>query len=135
MSASSVRTLRRNQALQRDEQVVAVAFALAEDLQFVLLPVVVASTSAAGVQGTLGVGFRLMTSSVLAAPKFEFGRETVLQVAELLPGKFNDYGRFDKPEEFCLNILAWTTALRILLPDVLQILGAAARAPAPSPLH
>jgi len=135
MPASSVFTLRRNQALQRDEQVVAVTFAIAGDCQFVLLPVVVASASAADVQGTLGVGFRLMTSAVLAAPKFEFGRETVLQLSELLPGKFNDYGRFDKPEEFCLNVLAWTAALRVLVPDVLQTLSAVARVPAPSQLH
>jgi hypothetical protein len=76
-----------------------------------------------------------MTPAALAAPKFEFGRDTVLHLHELLPNKFNGYGRFDKPEEFCLNILAWTAALRILLPDVLQTLRAAATAPAPSQLH
>lgn len=76
-----------------------------------------------------------MTPEALAAPKFEFGRDTVLHLHELLPNKFNGYGRFDKPEEFCLNILAWTAALRILLPDVLQTLRAAVTVAAHSQLH
>jgi hypothetical protein len=56
-------------------------------------------------------------------------------VHELLPNKFNGYGRFDKPEEFCLNVLAWMTAIRILLPDVLRTLRVAATVPQPSQLH
>ena len=137
LGARSVPTLRRNQALQRDEQIVAVVFEVADDCLFVLLPSVVSSAPAKSkaFEGTLGIGFRLMTPAALAAPKFEFGRDTVLHLHELLPNKFNGYGRFDKPEEFCLNILAWTAALRILLPDVLQTLRAAATVPAPSQLH
>jgi hypothetical protein len=73
-----------------------------------------------------------MTPAALAAPKFEFARDTVLHLHELLPNKFNDYGRFEKTEELCLNILAWTVALRILLPDVLETLRAVAAAPEPA---
>jgi hypothetical protein len=137
LGARAAPTLRRNQALQCDEQIVAVVFDLADDCFFVLLPSVVSSapTKSKAFEGTLGIGLRLMTSSALAAPKFEFGRDTVLYLHELLPNKFNGYGRFDKPEEFCLNILAWTAALRILLPDVLQTLRAAATATVPSQLH
>jgi len=137
LGAQAVPTLRRNQALQRDEQIVAVVFDLADDYFFVLLPSVVspAPAKSKAVEGTLSIGLRLMTSAALTASKFEFGRDTVLHLNELLPNTFNGYGRFDKPEEFCLNILAWTAALRILLPDVLQTLRAAATAPAPSQLH
>jgi hypothetical protein len=137
LGARAAPTLRRNQALQRDEQIVAVVFDLTDDCFFVLLPSVVSSAPAKSkaFEGTLSIGLRLMASAALTAPKFEFGRDTVLYLHELLPNKFNGYGRFAKPEEFCLNILAWTTALRILLPDVLQTLSAAAMAPAPSQLH
>jgi hypothetical protein len=137
LGARAAPTLRRNQALQCDEQIVAVVFDVADDGLFVLLPSVVSSAPAKskGFEGTLGVGFRLMTPAALAAPKFEFARDTVLHLHELLPNKFNDYGRFDKPEEFCLSILAWTAALRILLPDVLQTLCAAATVSASSQLH
>lgn len=47
-----------------------------------------------------------MTPTALAAPKFEFGRETVVHLHELLPNKCTGYGRSDKAEEFCLNVLA-----------------------------
>ena len=137
LGARAAPTLRRNQALQRDEQIVAVVFDLADDCFFVLLPSVVSSALAKSkaFEGTLSIGLRLMASAALTAPKFEFGRDTVLYLHELLPNKFNGYGRFDSPEEFCLNILAWTAALRILVPDVLQTLRAAATVPAPSQLH
>jgi hypothetical protein len=137
LGARVAQTLRRNQALHRDEQIVAVVFDVIDDCLFVLLPSLVSSAPAKSkaFEGTLGVGFRLMTPAALAAPKFEFGRDTVLHLHELLPNKFNGYGRFDKSEEFCLNILAWTTALRVLLPDVLQTLRAAATASTPSQLH
>lgn len=137
LGARAAPTLRRNQALQCDEQIVAAVFDVAHDCLFVLLPSVISSAPAKlnALEGTLSVGFRLITPAALAAPKFEFGRDTVVHLYELLPNKFNGYGRFDKPEEFCLNILAWTAALRILLPDVLQTLRAAATAPVPSQLH
>ena len=135
VGARMVPNLLRNQVLRRDEQIAAVIFDAADDCRFVLLPLVVQSAGAKRLGGTLGIGFRLMTQAALDAPKFEFGRDTVLYLHELLPNKFNGYGRFDKPEEFCLNVLAWTAALRILLPDVLQTLRAVATAPAPSPLH
>ncbi len=134
LGARAVSTLRRNQALQRDEQIVAPIFDIAEECYFVLLPSVVLSAPAKlkTFEGTLSVGFRLMTLAALEAPKFEFGRDTVLHLHELLPDKLNGYGRFTTPEEFCLNILAWTVSLCILLPDVLQTLRAATTAPAPS---
>ena len=133
MGARAATTLRRNQALRRDEAITAVVFDTAANCLFVLLPSVVPAGRGKlkALEGTMGIGFRLMTPAALDAPKFEFGRDTVLYLHELLPNKFNGYGRFDKPEEFCLNILAWTAALRILLPDVLQTLRAAATAPTP----
>lgn len=128
----SARTLYRNQALRRDELTVAEFFEIVVgEASFVLLPTVICS-SAATLAGTLNVGFRLMSPAALDATKFEFGRDIVLYLHELLPHKFSGYGRFDKPEEFCLNIFAWTAALRILLPDVLQTLRAAATASLPS---
>lgn len=135
LGACAEPTLIRNQALQRDEQTIAVTFEVAADCLFVLLPTVVMSSKPNAFEGTLNVGFRLMTPEAVAAPKFEFGRDTVLYLHELLPNKFNGYGRFNKPEEFCLNILAWKTALRSLLPDVLQALRAAASALTPSQFH
>lgn len=137
LGARAASTLRRNQALQRDEQIAALIFEIADECFFVLLPSVVSSAPAKSktLEGTLSVGFRLMTLAALAAPKFEFGRDTVLHLHELLPNKFNGYGRYTAPEEFCLNILAWTAALRVLLPDVLQTLRATAATPTPSQLH
>lgn len=58
------------------------------------------------ITGETSNGFRLMTPTALAAPKFEFGRETVVHLHELLPNKCTGYGRSDKAEEFCLNVLA-----------------------------
>lgn len=135
LGARVARTLVRNQVLQCDEETAVVIFDLARGCVFALLPSVVSAAKSGVVEGTLGVGFRLMTPTELAAPKFEFGRDIVLHLHELLPNKFNGYGRFTTPEEFCLNILAWAAALCILLPDVLQTLRAAATAPTPSQLH
>jgi|JI10StandDraft_1071094.scaffolds.fasta_scaffold15435_3 hypothetical protein len=138
LGMEAARTLCRNQALQRDEAIISGVFEIiAGEVLFVLLPTVISSSAgrSASLAGTLNIGFRLMTPEALAAPKFEFGRDTVLHLHELLPNKFNGYGRFDKPEEFCLNILAWTAALRILLPDVLQTLRAAVTVAAHSQLH
>ncbi len=129
-------TLRRNQAFQRDEQIVSAVFAVADNCLFVLLSSVILSAPAKSnaFEGTSSNGFRLMTPAAPAAPKFEFGRETVVHLHELLPNRCNGYGRFDKAEEFCLNVLAWTAARCILLPDALQTLRSAT-APAPSQLH
>lgn len=136
LGAHAELTMRRNQALQRDERVVAVVFDLNDDYLFVLLPSVVLSGRAKSkaFEGTLGIGFRLMTLPALGAPRFEFDRDTVVPLHELLPNKFSGYGRFDKLEEFCLNIIAWAAALQMLLPDVLQTLRATAAA-APASLH
>lgn len=128
LDARAEPTLRRNQTLQRDEHIAAVAFDITDDCLLVFLPLVVLSASEKSkmFEGTLSIGFRLMTPAALSASKFEFGRDTVLHLHELLPNKFNGYGRFDKPDEFCLNVLAWAAALRIVLPDVLQTLRTAA---------
>jgi len=123
LGARAERTLTRNQVLQCDEQTDVVAFSIADSCLLALLPTVVASSGPQAFRGTLNIGFRLMSPASLAAPTFEFGRDTVLHLHELLPNKFNGYGRFDGPDEFCLNVVAWTTALRIVLPDVLQTLG------------
>jgi hypothetical protein len=138
LGARAASTLRRNQALQRDEKIVAAIFEIADDCFLVLLPSVVSSAPAKSraFEGSLSVGFRLMTRAALEALKFEFGRDTVMHLHELLPNKFNGYGRYTAPEEFCLNILAWTAALRILLPDALQTLRVtAATASTPSQFH
>jgi hypothetical protein len=127
LGARTASTLRRNQVLQCDEQIVAVVFNVADDCVLALLPSVVSSAPAKSTafEGTLGIGFRLMRPAALAASQFEFGRDTVLHLHELLPNKFNDYGRFNEVAEFCLNSLAWTAALRILLPDTLHALQVA----------
>lgn len=127
LGAHALPILRRNQALQHDEQTVAAVFKIESNCSLVLLPSVVSSaaTTSSAIEGALGIGFRLMTPTAMLAPKFEFGRDTVLHLQELLPNRFNDYGRFDNVEEFCLNILAWTSALHILLPDVLETLRTA----------
>jgi hypothetical protein len=115
-------TLIRNQVLRCDEQVMVVVFDLSVECLLVLEPIVVLSGKSASFIGNMSVGFRLMRPTALRASKFEFGRDVVIRLQELLPNKFNGYGRFENSQEFCLNILAWTTALGILLPDALQTL-------------
>lgn len=120
-------TLQRNQIIQRDERIVTVTFFIAEDCLFVMSPVVTLSAPAKpkAFEGSLGIGFMLASPTALAAPTFDFKAGTVVHLHELLPSKFNGYGRFSDREEFCLNVLAWKAALRILLPDVLHPLRSA----------
>ena len=137
LGAHSSPTMQRNQGLMCDEQIVAAVFDTSTNCRFVLWPSVVSSTPAKSnaLEGTLSVGFRLMTPAAIEAPNYEFGRDTLLPLHELLPGKFNGYGRFTNADEFGLNILAWIAAMRIVLPDALHILQAAPAALASSRLH
>lgn len=123
-----VRTLDRNQLLRRDEQISVVAFSVTENCLFVVWPIAILSTDSprGPCCGSLSSGFRLMTPAALSAPKFEFGRDTVLHLDTLLPNSFSGYRHFEGPENFCLNVLAWTAALHLLVPDVLKTLRAAA---------
>lgn len=111
-------TLRRNQVLGTDEAICAVVFNLTGELYFVLRPVVVGSLNRGS--GKVGMGFRLMTKNAIEAKKFEFARDVVLHLDTLLPNKFIDYGRFADRQDFCLCVLAWTAALKVLIPDVLN---------------
>jgi len=74
--------------------------------------------------GRLSVAFRLMENDAVESPTFLRERQLVVQLTNLLPNEFNDYGLFEGREEFCLNVLAWENAIRILLPDTLRTLRA-----------
>lgn len=123
-----VQTLDRNQLLRRDEQISVATFGVTDNCLFVVWPIAILSTDLPTGQccGSLSSGFRLMTPAALSAPKFEFGRDTVLHLDALLPNSFSGYRHFEGPENFCLNVLAWTAALHLLVPDVLKTLRAAA---------
>ncbi len=85
-----VPTLHRNQVLQRDEQISMVTFSVTDNCLFVVWPIAILSTDSprGPCCGSLGSGFRLMTPAALSAPKFEFGRDTVLHLDTL----FVDFG-------------------------------------------
>jgi hypothetical protein len=102
----------------------AVAFKLQSDVELVLLPSV---SSSIPLSGSVGMGFRLTVTDALTAKKFESDRYSVLHLQTLLPQEMVDYGRFSTLEQLCLNMLAWLSAVRILLPDVLDVLRHSAR--------
>lgn len=102
----------------------AVSFNFRGNLEFVLLPLISCSdpSRAQEPSGKVGMGFRFTTTDTLMAGKFEKDKYVVVHLYDLLPQEFLDYGRFNSPDELCLNILAWIAALRILLPDVMGVL-------------
>lgn len=109
---------------QMYEQAQVIAFNLGCDLMFVLYPTMTCSELP---KGTLGIGYRLANTSTLKAEKYEKGKYIVLNISSLLPTEFIDYGHFSAREELCLNILANIASVRILLPDILNILRTAVK--------
>lgn len=101
-----------------------IAFDLGCDLMFVLYPTMTCSELPSG---TLGLGYRLVNISTLKAEKYEKGKYVVLNLSALLPSEFIDYGHFSTCEELCLNMLANIASVKILLPDVLDILRTAVK--------
>jgi hypothetical protein len=102
----------------------AVSFSLGEQAEFILLPSISSSHSGAMpvTNGSVGMGFRLTSGEALSATQFQTDKYVVVNLQALLPQDFADYGRFSNDEELSLNILAWITAVGVLLPDALRAL-------------
>ena len=117
-------TLMRNQVLQRDEPVPANYLPVADGRWLVIQPSAHVSMSEDGrrLAGTMGFGFRLISPEAFHAPRFVFGRDLVIQLAELLPSRMESYGAFEGPEDVCLNYLAWRAALQMVLSDAISVL-------------
>lgn len=98
----------------------AVVLEINENILFLIIPVVVTDGIEEG--GSTSVAFRLADKDVLQASSFVSSKYVVLNLDDLLPGKYIDYGRFNSPSEFCLNLLAWNAAIELILPDVINTL-------------
>lgn len=118
----------QRQAMRPKGRISIVTFELSGDVVFALNPNMTVRSQKESRKlptGRLSVAFRLMEKDTVESPTFLPERQLVVRLADLLPNEFNDYGLFEGREESCLNVLAWETALHILLPDTLRTLRAA----------
>jgi hypothetical protein len=100
-----------------------VTFELTKDVVFVVVAIMIFRSPEISDKipsGRLSAAFRLMNKNALESPIFLPEEQLVVRLADLLPNHFNDYGLFEGREEFCLNVLAWETAIEVLLPDALR---------------
>lgn len=102
----------------------AVSFDLGNNIRLVLLPTVSCSSRSDKQEpsGKIGMGYRLTTSSVPSAEKYDRSNYMVLNLYALLPKEFIDYGRFNSFADLCLNIRARVVSISDILPDVLGTL-------------
>lgn len=120
-SATGARLIRTVQIYGPEESV---SFDLGKNLKFVLLPTVSCSSQPDNhvPSGKIGMGYRLTTSNVLKAEKFDINKYIVLNLFALLPNEFIDYGRFNNIADVCLNILARIASMKNIVPDVVATL-------------
>ena len=109
---------------QMYKQAQVIAFNLGGDLMLVLYPIVTCSELP---KGSIGMGYRLTNIDTLKAEKYEKGKYVVLNMSTLLPSEFIDYGHFSTRKELCLNMLANISSVKVLLPDVLNVLRTAVK--------
>ncbi len=120
LSCLGGRTLR---GMYMGKEIYVVGFSIRDTLMLVVQPVVVGDDiNNPFDRGSAGLGFRVVELS--GASPLQLGSAPVLHLGELLPSEFANYGRYHGIRDFCLVVIAWTAALKIVLPDAIECLKA-----------
>lgn len=111
-------------AFGQDKEVIANLIKIKEEFVFCIFPLIISIDDTLEELKSGRQGFRFAVSSLNknVSENTEFENEVVIRLSILFPNQFSGYSDFENPQTFCLNIAAWLTLLRIVLPDVLDTL-------------
>jgi len=88
---------------------------------FIIRPTVSFGGEESG-SGSMGLGFLIAEKNAMSSSVYRRDQYSNLNISSLFPEKLGSYGFFRSREEFCLNVLAFSSALNVVIGDILRSL-------------
>lgn len=99
----------------------AITFRMTDDIVLLIRPSVSSELFEGNPEGSMGVGFFLAEEKKLQTCENHqmLGLDN-LNLTVVFPDEFDSYGFFGSAREFCLNVLAFCSAIKIIMPDIIR---------------